>query len=251
MNRISIIIVAMGIMLYSACSVDKDENETMSQPDFQISVKALDSINDVDAMPIYCNGVFNGCIDSMDTANLVNIVYKGCVYYFDSDSLLYQFCMTNDLQEMYQINHNLDLIYKKAVMLGIDGMDIPDIEDVPEAMKSYWKEIFGSNFGTLPSSLAPTKLTWTTTAYNYTHLSGTHKTCYGPTYWSLGDFNSKTSSFRIYNTGIGGVWWCHKRWYGKPRSGYFILGIPIGQIDFETLKSGDDNKFCSYCTTIH
>ena len=249
-------IMTIGTVTLVSC----DKEETSENLSSTISTKDASSYGsndnsfvyefDISEMEHFCNGVYNGNVKGMDTSNLVSVVYNGCIYYFDNDSLFYEFCVANGMTDFYQYNNNFDLIYAKAIELGIQNNDYEDIKDVPRVMKDYWYSVFGTEFGTLPDDNPGAKITWVTSAYDGVNLTGSSKTCVGPTYWSLGNFNKKTTSFKLYNTGIGGMWWCHKKWYGKPRAGYFLFGWPIGMISWPYVEANNDNKFCSYFTIL-
>ena len=205
---------------------------------------------DVTKMEHYYNGDKYGNLKDMNPDSIVSIVYQGSIYYFDKDRMFYDFCDKNDITGFYKRSKDLDKIYSKAVELGIQDRDYENINDVPNDMKKYWYSVFGSEFGTFPEDKTESKLTWGLAAYDAINYTKDKKSCVGPTYWSLGNFNKKTSSFKVYNTGIGGIWWCYKKWYGKPRIGYFLIGIPIGRIGWPNLREHND-EFCSYCTTLH
>ena len=169
---------------------------------------------------------------------------------FGNNESLLEYCTEHGIVEMYETNRLLDSIYAKACELGIENSDIEKAEDVPQEMKTYWKHLFGTDFGTLPDQTNGSKLTWGTTLFDYENLAGNSKTCIGPTYWNLGAFNNKTTSLRVTSTGVGGIWFCHKKWYGKPRHGYFQFGV-IAQLSWPYVGDANNNKYCSYCTTIH
>ena len=253
--------IAAIMTIGSVTLVSCDKEDTMVNQNSNISTKNAtnEDLSDstivyeynISGMEHYCNGVYNGNVSDMDTNNIVSIVYNDRIYYFDNDSLLYLFCIENGMSDFYKRSKNLDLIYAKAVELGIQDKDFEDTSDVPRVMKEYWYSVFGTEFGTFPEGNTGAKLTWALTAYDGMTYTGTSKTCVGPTYWSLGKFNNKTTSFKVYNTGVGGIWWCHKKWYGKPRAGYFLVGLPLGMVGWPYVGANNDNKFRSYCTTIH
>lgn len=239
---IAIVSVIMSLSVVS-CS-EKETTAVSNQLDLQSK-----SIN-YDDLPFYINGCKGVDYSTLDTANSVSIVTDSCIYFFDDDEAFKTFCVNNNLLLLYTDNQKLDSIYEKAKHLGILDSEYLSVEDVPFEMKSYWKSIVGCEFGTVPGQQNEAKISWAITFYDGITWNGDSKTCFGPTYWSLGSFNKKASSFKVVNTGIGGVWLCHKKWYGKPRSGYFIVGLPIGEV-FLPCKSSDNNKTCSYCTTLH
>lgn len=184
------------------------------------------------------------------TDDYVCIQSGGDQFVFYEDAALLNYCEEHGAVDMYKTNQLLDSIYAKACELGIEDKDFDKVEDVPQEMKDYWVHIFGTDFGAMPNQPNAAKLTWGITLYNYENYGGSKKTCVGPTYWSLGDFNKKTTSFKVVSSGIGGIWFCHKKWYGKPRQGYFQFAI-IGQFAWPYVGDANNNKYCSYCTTLH
>ncbi len=243
-----------GVLSLTSCKKEQSPARTNSSVNQKnINADVLDTLT----QDYFCgttqfyNGSQYGSIEDLDTNKALCIFYNGSAYYFDNDSLFKVFCTTNNLHELYEQNHNLDLIYAKAVELGIQDSDCEDINDVPENMKDYWKLVWGADFGTLPSEGPDAKFTWFTTVYDGMNYTGASKTCVGPTYWSLGSFNRKTTSFKVYNTGAGAIWWCHKKWYKKPRTSYLMVGLPVGMVGIPYVNSFNDNKYCSYISTIH
>lgn len=248
-------IIAIGNVALVSCDKDNSlsTHESVINPKSDVSDDALVYEFDVEGMEHYCNGVHNGDIEKLNIDSIIGVVYEGSVHYFDNDSQFYAFCNENGLNDFYTRNKNLDLIYAKAVELGIQDDDYEDLDNVPSAMKEYWYSIFGTEFGTFPAgnNSVNARFTWVLTAYDGMSYTGSSKTCFGPTYPTLGKFNKKTTSFKVYNTGIGGIWWCHKKWYGKPRKGCFLAGLPIiGMVGFPYVGDYHNNKFRSYFTVL-
>ncbi len=252
----ALVVAIMTIGSITLVSCDKDNSlsthESVVTPKSDVSNDAFVHEFDIAGMEHYCNGVHNGDIESLNNDSIIGVVYGGSIYYFDNDSQFYAFCTQNGLNGLYTSNKNLDLIYAKAVELGIQDNDYEDLDDVPSAMKEYWYSIFGTEFGTIPggNSNANARLTWALTAYDGMSYSGSSKTCFGFTYPTLGKFNNKTTSFKVYNSGIGGIWWCHKKWYKKPRKAYWLVGLPIGMVGVPYVGDYHNNKFCSYFTVL-
>lgn len=255
MNKYGIVITILaallvGAIVYICCDkFNKSEKCDCSgccncKPEEDV----VDYTFDMENMNHYCNGVLGGDVSKLDENKLVGIVHENAIYYFDNEKLYAEFCKENDLWQIYEIDEKLDLIYKKAVELNIQDKDYPDVKDVPEEMKKYWYEVFGTEFGNVPGGHSGAKATWSVVAYDKKEYVSPKKTCVGPTYWSLGGFNKKTTSFKVYNSGLNGLWWCHKTWYGKPRIAYGMIGVPVGNLGCPYVTASHDNKFCSYFT---
>lgn len=242
---LKIIIIALAIISFASCTDDKYaiNNEPIAtyqskQDTLRISMQK---------MPVYYNGVRDSCLESLDTSNFISIFFDTAIYYFDNDSLLYEFCKSINKLSVFFDNEKLDLIHKKSVELGLNEK----VVEVPNEMNDYWVSVFGCPFGYMHSSMTgDSKLALVVNAFDDLFCMGAQKNCFGPTYYNLGDFNRKTSSFYVGHVSLlGGIFWCHRTWYGRPRAIYLLTLSPYLEVD--VLQSQHNNKFCSYVSTIH
>ena len=198
-------------------------------------------------IPVFYNGERDSCLEMLDTAQFISIFIDSAIYYFDNDSSLYAFCKKIGDTSVYSYNKKLDLIYEKAVEIGIDEK----VMKVPEEMIEYWETVFGCPFGYMQTpELNNSKIPLVVNAFDGQFCQGSQKNCFGPTYYNLGNFNRRTSSFYLGHVSLlGGIFWCHRIWYGKPRNVYILTMSPF--LEVAALPAQHDNKFCSYISTIH
>lgn len=238
-KTLTVIFATFSILACLALSSCKKEDNL----DFSSVKNQQIELNPTD-LPTFYNGNSGGSIKDMNEDSLVAIVLDNAIHYFDKNIFLKVFCFENHLEELYETNTKLDLIAQKAVEMGIAENDCPTIEDVPNEMKQFWQNVFGKPL-TAPNDYPGTKALWGVKAYDGTNYSGSSKMCYGPTYWSLGNFNNKTSSFIVYPTNAGAITWCHKKWYRKPRVSYVYV-VPAIPFNVRELTPKHNNNFCSY-----
>lgn len=188
------------------------------------------------SLPIYLNGTLVESLSQMDSSDYVSVSTDTACYYFDSELSFQNFCVANNLSDLYASNQTMDDLYQKAVELGIQNS-----EEIPDEMNEYFNKLTGR-------TLTQDDKFFLGCVYDGQTYTGT-SALMGMDWPTLGKLNKKVSSFKLYNiVSFCGLWFCHKTWWGKPRDFYFVVGTPGMVTGYPYLYPSQDNKYCSYFT---
>lgn len=232
----AVFLVAILVAVLYACTKEKDTQKNRIEPTPIVTLHDL---------PVYYNGKLESNfseIDYMPTRSadmeLTSIVDTNGIYYFDQDSLFFQFCRANQMEIIYQNNSKLDLIHQKAIELGI--VDTDD-DTIPQAMADYWQSICGSDLHSMmePNRSILIKL------YDGYEWNGDSRTFCWPCWPKLYNMDDKTSSMSQY-IGFGATVMCYKKWFGGTKRWFWLVGYQVHwSLAWPRLQQ-DDNQYSSY-----
>ena len=206
-------------------------------------------INRMKPLSIYYNGILMESFSEINYVptkgadmDLTSIVDTSSIYYFDQDAPFRQFCMTKQMEVVYEYNTKLNLIHQKAVELGlIDGDD----ETIPQAMSDYWQSICGTSLDSLlePDRALVLKL------YDDPDWNGESVSNILRFRAKLGKMDNKVSSLTQY-IGGGATVMCYDKWFGGTKRWFWcFIGTTQWSLALPNLQQ-DDNKYSSYFTFL-
>jgi len=227
------IIVAVAFIFVSC---DKEKNNEKKSNNKSVSI-------DMMKLPVYYNGVEMNCLmeDFKKPASKggdmeeVSLVFEDAIHIFDEDAAFYDFCLEEEMMDIYGTNQKLDLIYAKAEVLGLTEIeDEVGYDEIPIEMHQYWSQVFSTSIPEADRNLAGRLFS----GQNCTQDSKGFIPVFYP---SFGDFNNKARSFEICGI-LSHGWMCTKKWFGGPRMWYFC---PLGIKKYNSLSATYDQKICS------
>lgn len=227
--------LALAVVAVAVIACNKNQNRIDSNPP---TIK-------VNPLSVYYNGMLMDSFSEKEYVpnrdadmELTSIVDTNGIYYFDQDTMFYQFCAANQMEIIYQNNSKLDSIHQKAVELGISDNDD---DTIPLAMADYWQNIFGSSLRSMmePSRSLLIKL------YDGYEWDGDSRTFCWPCWPNLKTMDDRTSSMSQY-IGFGANVMCYKKWFGGTKRWFWLVGFEYHtSLAWPNLQQ-DDNQYSSY-----
>lgn len=232
-NLIILIVIAAVSFVFMSCDKDKPKEETTK-------AKTID----ITKLPVYYNGIEMNCLmenfskpaSKGGDMEEVSIVEESAVYIFDEDTAFYNYCVDNENIEMYETTKKLDVIYAKAVELGIT--ELGETDPIPTAMLNYYNQIF--DVTSIPSQERGILGKLYTQQYCQQQLC----TFFPIFQWSFWTNNNKARSYAISGT-IGCNWMCTKTWFGGDRLILVFYNSNGTGVQVPTLPAKFDKKLCS------
>lgn len=228
--------VAISVMAVS-CKKEAEADNSGSQKGTQ----AVTQVN-VSSLPVYYNGKkITGfeesllCFSKDGNAEPIHVITDTALFYFDQDSIFGLFCNMQQRRWVYEINRKLDLIYQRAMRMGLTDNDTI----VPNSLESYWDSIMGVPMNDT-SDLRSLLYLW---VFDEPFLNGQNRVYFAQSRPTLGDFNRKIESYRLVGLS-GALVFCQQTWWGKPRTWHWTI-FP-GTQDMLELPDHLKNKYCSY-----
>jgi hypothetical protein len=230
--------VAISVMAVS-CKKEAEADNSGSQ----MGTQAISSTQvKVSSLPVYYNGEkitdFEEslpCFSKDGDAEPIHIITDTALFYFDQDTAFGQFCNIQQMQWVYETNHKLDLIYQRAMSMGLTDDDTI----VPHSLESYWDSIMGVPLNDT-SDLRSLLYLW---AFDEPFLFGQNRVFFAQSRPNLGNFNRRIESYRLVGLS-GALVFCQQTWWGKPRTWHWTI-FP-GTQDMIELPDYLKNKYCSY-----
>jgi len=225
------ILITVFAFMFTSC--EKEKNKEVPRKSGTINMAKL---------PVYYNGVEMNCLledfnkpaTKSGDMEEVSLLSDESIYIFDVDAAFHTFCMEEQSLEIYATNQKLDLIYAKAVELGLTEVeDEVEYNEIPQEMVQYWNLVFNKP---IPE---PSRNAWGAIFRSqYCYQKMTDFLIFWPSFGV--NNNNAARSVELY--GVGSSWLCTKTWFGGSKLYHYVVLWK----NINTLSTTFDKKLCSH-----